>query len=326
MPDKIQELRDKLRAERTTTANISDDTGGSGSPTTSSTSNDIEQYVGDIINQDGHSIQPVSRPGAGAISVVRAIANTKRKSGNKSTGTSQSDIRSGSEHRRSSEDNGQSGRDGTDVQTSSSSGKQREVGNLVAYDEIPPAHFIPENTGTTSGGNSQTTQTPRKRGRPPKFSIVRNTEPQATIETKRSKFFSGGATLSKTEASELQESLIEALTDEFEIIDTMLWNYVDDPLKQPIWSDISEKEMLSLSKMILKLGQKSPTIATVARGAVDAKDYVTVATMLIPRVQTTVQKIRAVRKEKKQNAPKNLSRSERIRLLRERDKQADNSD
>lgn len=327
--DKVDELRNKLKedAKAARTANSLTESDG---PPVSAASADIERYTPNISNTDGHSIQPVSRPGLGTISVSRAVSNAQRKSPNFSGGASPGNSPERRTNGRSGEDNSQNWSNGTDLSTGaqrsiSSTEQIRKVGNLETADPIPPRFFDAEREAAIEKSEAQGTPSTRKRGRPPKQRIggdVQNATEDISgthldkdqfDQLQRKAFFNTGKILSKAEAKELAEPLIAALKDEMEQADRLLWKYTGDPLEQPIWSDVTDKEMESLTNILLKIGQKSPVVATVARTAIDASDYIVAAGVIGPRFMKTVDVIRTVRKTKQRENPNRQSRFQRLR-------------
>lgn len=304
-----EELRKRLKDART-----NDDTerernsSEHSSITTSSTSSDIERYSPDFTNQNGHSIQSVSGQSNGIVSTVRATRNAERKLANLVRSVAQIDHGERPGSRRSGENNGKDRSDGTNVPTGVSKRSTRQIGNLETDEEIPARSFTESDPQTETNAEkpeTKGTEEPRKRGRPAKQRTIPFIQTNAETETKRKiPGWSSGNTLTKQEAKELEEPLIAALTTEFELLDKTLWGYTGDPLQQPIWSDITEKEMESLTHIVLKLGQKSTMVATAARVAVDGSDYVTAAVVIAPRFQSTVNIISKARKEHVQNKAK----------------------
>lgn len=55
---------------------------------------------------------------------------------------------------------------------------------------------------------------------------------------------------------------------------------------------MTEKEISTLVKVMLKGGQHSPGMATVVRGLIDSHDYIAVATILVPRIRSSVKIMR----------------------------------
>lgn len=326
------ELRKRLKIEHAAeqSDNSGNDTGNGDSPKVSATSRDIEQYAPNFPNQDGYGIQSVSRPGLGAISVGRAVSKSKRKSIDIFRGTTQGDIGDGYTTRRSGKNNSQGGSNGTDLPASSPRTTTRSVGGLETDEPIPPRTFEPEEenkpralfpitTPKTEPAEREITE-PRKRGRPTTKGIVQHASPtpETTKQERKIPKFLTGSTFSKQEAKELQEPLIAALQDELSLVDKALWSLTGDVLQQPVWSDVTDKEMESLTNILLKLGQKSPAVATATRAAIDGSDYISAGVIIAPRFAKTAQIIREVRLQKKaqnENLPKQ-SRVERIRNRR----------
>lgn len=327
MTEKSDELRKRLKAEHAASTieqsnNASNDTRDGDSPTISATSRDIELYAPNVLNTDGHSIQPLSRPGLGAISVGRAVSKSKRKPVDIFRGTAQGDLGDGHTVRRSSQNNGQGGSDGTNLPASPTRNTTRTIGNLETDEPIPSRTFEAESAPETSTSQDTGTTEPRKRGRPSTRGTVAFV-PAPIKERKIPKFLTG-PTFSKQEAKELQEPLIAALNDELSLVDKALWNLTGDALQQPIWSDISDKEMESLTNILLRLGQKSPAVATATRAAIDGSDYISAGVIIAPRFAKTTQIIRQARTQRKiQN--ENLPKQSRIDRLRASRRQANQS-
>lgn len=147
-----------------------------------------------------------------------------------------------------------------------------------------------------------------KRGRPSRKSNTQNvfdpTEPaKLTIKDKikeAGQAIPRGNKLTEKEIEELREPLQTALTDEFDMLDKLLWTYEgEQSIQQPIWSDVSEPDMEKLVNALLNMGTRSATVATIARSSVDLSDYIIAGTLLAPRLQSTAQLVGKVRKAKK---------------------------
>lgn len=147
-----------------------------------------------------------------------------------------------------------------------------------------------------------------KRGRPPGKSNPQNvfdpTEPpRPTLKDKikeAGQAIPHGNKLTEKEIEELREPLQTALTDEFDMLDKLLWTYEgEQSIQQPIWSDINDPDMEKLVNALLNMGTRSATVATIARSSVDLSDYIIAGTLLAPRLQSTAQLVGKVRKAKK---------------------------
>ena len=357
--ESADELRERLRNERKQrdelAASNSLIAGGSDSITTSSTSRDIEQYSPDFGIADQRNERPLSGLHNGIRGTQRTASNTKRKLADLAGSLAQVNHGERQSNRRSSQNNGQDWSDGTDVpgrdtRGTTSKATIRSVGNLETSEPIPERTFTftddTQAEATSQKSNVAGSSPTRKRGRPPKQktgeaiaksgpSIYQKqsdgTYSKETYENYedfdnaiRKKFLTiGGKTLTEREAKELKEPLIAAIEDEFKLIDRLIWSYTGDPIQQPIWSDLSDKEIDSLTGILLKLGQKSPVVATVARTAVDGSDYVVTGMVLAPRFQQTVDVVRKARKQKAEEAKNdpNYSRQSAFDRIRERRKQ-----
>lgn len=317
-----QELRERLRNEREAARNAASASGeqsNSGNDLSiSSTGATVERYVPSGTNE----IEPDERPVQGLHHRVRSVigttGNTKRKLSDLAGSLAQVNSRERSGVRRFGENNGESGPDGTEISASTRSDKSRRVGNLETLEPIPPRSFEPdtEREAKVEVGKAEGTTSARKRGRPPKQGIIQPVQ-QTPIKERQSekqsrKFFTG-KTLSKTEAEDLQEQLITAISDEMKLIDTAIWKLTGDPIQQPIWSDMTEKELQTITNIALRIGQKSPVMATAVRASIDGGDYISAGIVLAPRFQTTVEVIKTARKRAKTN--ENQSRRERLRSL-----------
>lgn len=324
MSDKVDELRKQLKDARNEqpdgTASRED------SSATRITNSNSERHTSNESDANGYRLQSFSGSSDGTLGAFRTTNNPERKSPDESGSASSSNQRKRSPIGRPRKDYGQSRSDGTDVSTGSRSRSIRSIGNLTADDEIPPRTFDTEpetNSAPKATGEKPTPQgnaPARKRGRPAKQTTLRIVQP--TTETREPKF-SFGKTLSKSETKELTEPLIAAIQDEFAILDKIIWSYTGDELKQPIWGDVTEKEVSALTGLMLGLGEKSPAMATVVRGAVNAQDYVVVGTMLAPRFMETVKVVKQARQqkraEKKERTPNEIvSRRERVRDIKRR--------
>lgn len=261
-------------------------------------------------------IQSISGSNSRARSNAGTVSGTKGKSVSGAGSSAQNDRRVGSQPGRSGQDNPAYRPDGTDLRTRPGTSKSgltfseseptlRLVRTPGDESYIPPRRF---DTGTEEAIAQPATEPViqrRKRGRPPKQRInaaigsgpnFQNPGPTGekgeTITEKAREFVAHitptGQRLSKEEVKSLHDPLVSALTDEFEMLDKLLWGYGGDTTQQPIWSDISDNEMEAFVSAFLGLGQKSGTVATMARSAVDISDYVVVGAMLAPRVKKTV--------------------------------------
>lgn len=108
-----------------------------------------------------------------------------------------------------------------------------------------------------------------------------------------------GKTISEKEAAELQESLPAALEDDFRYLDEWLWSRqaaVDKDFsevdKQPVWSNLDEDEIEALTRIMIKGSKKSPAMAAITRAAVDSRDYVVTAAIVVPRAKKTLDIVR----------------------------------
>lgn len=108
----------------------------------------------------------------------------------------------------------------------------------------------------------------------------------------RRNFIPEGRVLSEREAKELYEPLIEAIKDDFHYLDELLWLRCPQLDQRDIWGDVDDEETATLTKLLLKRGQKSPATAAVVRGMIDSHDYVVVGALFVPRIQATVKALR----------------------------------
>src|SRR5512146_392544 len=121
-----------------------------------------------------------------------------------------------------------------------------------------------------------------------------------TTEKERVPFFGKGNTLNKAEIEEYSESLPSALEDIFQATDDWIWKRQiaagKDSDEQPVWTNLDDKEMTRLTKVLLKWGQKSKVGAGAVRGVVESSDYIAVGSMLAPRFMQTVDIYRETRR------------------------------
>jgi hypothetical protein len=300
----------------------SNGTGQSAKPVVSDGSKPVRQFIGTVRGS-----------GSGSGTTDRAASITKGRITSSPRGTTQDDRRVRSELRRSGEDHAKDRPDGIDLSASTTGRGSELTGRLerTPGDEqfIPKRKFDGAETNTST--DTQETYRPtepiiikRGRGRPRKSGVAQvighfgeltknigtpdredETYPGKSRENplKQAKEFIAssvpkGNRLSASEVKSLKEPLSSALTDEFELLDRMLWGYAGDGIDQPIWSDITEREMEAFVDSFLKLGTKSGTAAVLARSAVDMNDYIVVGGMLVPRIKATVSIMRSKRKNK----------------------------
>lgn len=322
--ENADELRKRLKDEREF-KRTNDPTGefarGSNIITVSSTSGDIEQYSPDIGSQDQRDERFVPGLHHGVRRSIGTTGDTKRKLANLAGSLAQINQRERPANRRSSENNGQNWSDGVDLSAGSpgrtSREKLRKVGNLETAEIVPPRDFNSETETANEIGENKAPTPTRRRGRPPKRrdnDVVFDSSPISEVKSAGSTpIFSGSSkVLSTKEAAELKEPLVAALQTEFELIDKILLGYTEDPLQQPIWGDVTEKELESLTNIMLKMGQKSPTAALITRTAVDGSDYVNTAILFAPRFQSSVRVVKEARlrkQEAKRNDPNNSRQS-----------------
>lgn len=119
-------------------------------------------------------------------------------------------------------------------------------------------------------------------------------------QTEKVPFFGKGKTLTKAEIDEYSESLPSALEDIFQATDDWLWKRQiaagKDSDEQPVWTNLDDKEMTRLTKVLLKWGQKTSVGAGAVRGVVESSDYIAVGSMLAPRFMQTVDIYRETRR------------------------------
>jgi hypothetical protein len=275
------------------------------------------------------SERAVRRPGGGSRITDRTTSKPEGRVTSGVRGATQDDRRVRQEPGRSGENNATDRADGTDLSTGVSSRSSSVAGRLerTPGDDqfIPLRNFNAENdtVGTTqeTSGITSPIIVKRGRGRPRKARVTEiigqltsktakdpeldyfQTERQSPVKqvkefitTTSSK--SAGNRLSANEVKTLKEPLTAALTDEFQLLDQMLWGYANDGLNQPIWSDITDREMEAFIDSFLGLGTKSGTVATLARSAVSMNDYIVVGGMMLPRLKATVDVVRTHRKNR----------------------------
>jgi hypothetical protein len=302
-------------------------TGQSTEPTLSDGGKPVRQFIGTVRGSS-----------SGSGTTDRAASITKGRITSSPRGTTQDDRRVRSELRRPGEDHAKDRPDGIDVPASITGRGSELTGRLerTPGDEqfIPKRKFDGAETNTST--DTQETYRPtepiiikRGRGRPRKSGVAQvigqfgelaknigtpnNDREDETFPGKERKnplsqvketianvssTIPKGNRLSAGEVKSLKEPLSNALTDEFELLDRMLWGYAGDGIDQPIWSDITEREMEAFVDSFLKLGTKSGTAAVLARSAIDMNDYIVVGGMLVPRIKATVAIMRSKRKNK----------------------------
>ena len=122
------------------------------------------------------------------------------------------------------------------------------------------------------------------------------------------RLFKSGGVLSKAEAADLYEPLLDALKDEFGYLDELIWLRATQVKGRDIWGNVDDEEVQTLAKMMLKKGQKSPAMATVVRGMTELHDYLVVGMMFGPRLQETHIALRDAPRAPKRERPRSLFR------------------
>lgn len=283
-------------------------------------------------------VSAISGPANGTQGYDQPASKPEGKLPGSSGSAAQNDRRERSKSGRSGKDNTEDRSNGVNVRESAGSGQSVSIeqplilGNLVRNVKeepfIPPRNFEAEyarqekapttGTGTTNTLSTGKAETPKtsgiiakvKRGRPVKpttqsaktlSSLIPGQEAapeKESIKERVTRILPKSRTLTKQEVNELRDPLIAALTDEFQLLDKMLWQVADDELEQPIWSDMTDAEMEHFVTAMLNIGTRSGTVATIARTAVDTQDYIIAGALVAPRFQATVGLLREGRKKK----------------------------
>lgn len=320
--DKVEELRKQLRDERNgndkstsgdSSQQLADEhTGGTGTDTIGHAANES--------TENGSSLQHLQRQGNRSSSTDIGIIGVEGRNNDKPGSPTPINFGKRSANRRPSENRRQSWTNGANIPTGTSSEpepEQRRLGNLTTDDYIPPRTFsakediattteaLTQRTPATEVTSPQGTQTPRKRGRPPKqrdselnekagpgLSEIERQKydkehPKEVREKVKPSWFLQGPTLSVAEMQELEEPLKQAIEDGCGYIDKYLWAKSGDTFQQPIWSDLTPEEITVLTRLLLKQGKRSPAAAQVTRAIVSGNDYVTAITVLMPRLMRT---------------------------------------
>jgi hypothetical protein len=326
MTETSEQLRERLRNERNKESINSDTVGtvtgqGDGIDPISDASTAIIGNSTNVSSEDQRDQRSVQGLHNGVRSTKRTTNNVKRKLDDLSRSLAQVNRGERRTDRRSSENNGPNWSNGIDLSTGTTASKRRSVGNLETYEPIPPRSFEAdiEREAAIEERKAEGTTSARKRGRPTKQGTsqpilqIKAVGTALKEKSEARKFFTG-KTFSKSEAEELKEPLVAALQDEFLILDKALWGLSGDELQQPIWSDLSNKELDTITNIILRAGQRSPLVATATRTAVDGSDYIAAGVILAPRFKSTVDVIRTVRKKQNEGP----SRRERLRSIGKR--------
>lgn len=245
-----------------------------------------EDSSGDGGNDDitsGSTFESASR-------AIESIASKRRRSKD-STGASRDSVRGsngrfirrGQPSRRPGESDG-----GLDTDTTAPGG--RIIGNVFTEDKEPPrlnlepeAEFYREEPAPARPGPAA-----KKRGRPLKEKIAES----APVKALKNQKSVASLVLTEQEAVEYQESLKSILEDDFDAIDRYLWKrqklYTPDKADDmPVWSNMTEREIATLIRVMIKAGRHNPAMATVVRAVVDSHDYIQLVTILAPRSTET---------------------------------------
>src|SRR5579885_3662315 len=125
-------------------------------------------------------------------------------------------------------------------------------------------------------------------------------KPSASKEAKKGIFpwFQEGRPFTKSEAEEAREALTHALGDNLEYIDRFIWWRTETT--EPIWSDLSEKELETLVDLMLRRAQRSAAAATMVNAIVNSEDYISALVITVPRTIKMVDTLaRAPKKPKR---------------------------
>jgi transcriptional regulator with XRE-family HTH domain len=98
--------------------------------------------------------------------------------------------------------------------------------------------------------------------------------------------------LTAQEASHLTDPVEAALRDYFLYLDQALWKISGDTAHQPIWSDMTDKELQVLCRVWLRLAQRSQVAATAIHSLLSGRDYLAVTMILLPRGAETAHLLR----------------------------------
>ena len=161
--------------------------------------------------------------------------------------------------------------------------------------------------GRIAEGSSQATKFGLERGdnfdlKPPDGTIgkSRKSDIQETVNAfKHAIFRKKGSTLSEKEAKEYRDILPKLVQGYGETVDQALvaFCHCQMPLIGSIWGNIADIEATALSNILIKRGMRNAQAAEVVRKMVSGEDYIMVGVMFAPRIQMTVEGIRAGRVE-----------------------------
>lgn len=310
---RTEELRKdaRRRREENSAARSGTDTPGSGDTGTSRTSQDHDRQSATKSSTDGGSVSPVSGRSTGTTGASRDLDSIPErfKTGVRSSG--QGDRRSGEDLGtvRSGVANVQSG----DSSPATSEGT-RSRGEQITFESIPSPFFQDLSSKSEKRPPAKEVGTPPKgapgpaekrgRGRPKK--IIEGVIEEATSRVKTTKvknplesFLASSKKFSKQEAEELEEPLAQVFLDMGEQIDKYIWSATNDTFREPVFSDLSDMEAHVLSRLMLRLGQRSAVAATATRTIIESNDYLLAVQILVPRVSKAQRKLAARPKKEK---------------------------
>lgn len=245
--DKVEALRGELRNGR----NTGGSTGKAGKGT------------------GRYSISTDKPTRSGNKTTKRSGATSGRNNG-KSTGNKRSPVKVS---KRVGSDSGRYGNDGSSladggIATENRGRQDNTGGGIVRIDDIPerieaylPVVEVPEKKPV---GRPRKEETPP----PPK---------------EKRQFFRQGNVLSPQEVAEYQETLPDALEGFGTDMDRALRWYAEYPDMPPIWEGMTDTELKPIVRLLLKHGQRNPAAAQAVRKIVDASDYVSAASTLVPK-------------------------------------------
>lgn len=265
LDQQAEELRRQLRDGRTTSANASSFKGsGSGDFEERSTFQDTGRDIENAQpddSEDGSKDHGVRSAQPGIKEIFRRFRPDGGRSGEGGVSSPQL----------SKNDNGQSA--------------ERTIGNLVTASPIPPrpdeSSFQEQRKKTRRVRHEPVEEKPRK-------------ERSFPVSTKR---------LTAKEAEALYEPFKTALIDEIGYIDDYLNIRLRnmDMEEEEVWSNLDNDEEEQLCRILLKLGQKSETVATGVRMVIELHDYTALAAIIVPR---SIKTARIMRKTTRKRQPK----------------------
>ncbi len=306
--EEAQKLREELRSGRASKSRTDGGTatpnGGSNDLTQRTTLQDAGGSPAVIAGVDNRHEERSAQRDAGATTGERTAGHDQRSA-------ARSIIRARRDHRRSGESLNGAVADPETTQSLSTTEHSGQIGNLQADGYV--ASRKPDAPVAVLPGMGTETERERRARKERERRAAKREEkglPPVAEKPAPKPLLPQGKKLSATEANALTSPFAESMEDYFKYMDQFLWSRQERAGKssgeQPVWTNLDYEEIAALTRVMMRFGQHNAAAAAVVRGAIEARDYIDVGMIFVPRVQKTVEIMREtaqpraprVRKEK----------------------------